>query len=98
MTKSLPFGSVLYGISTHTPLAGRDIIHHLFKNSIHLFLLTRPLRDVTQCGYTPPILQTFLLTRPLRDVTNCARNWLFVDVSFLLTRPLRDVTRTNNGN
>ena len=41
--------SVLYRISTHTPLAGRDSarIRILTQN---LFLLTRPLRDVTFVG------------------------------------------------
>ena len=37
------------GISTHTPLAGRDLLF-FFKLSYFLeFLLTRPSRDVTYC-------------------------------------------------
>ena len=33
------------------------------------FLLTRPLRDVTQITGIANLIQIFLLTRPLRDVT-----------------------------
>ena len=57
-----------------------------------IFLLTRPLRDVTMM-----LLQQahqhhrFLLTRPLRDVTT-VRDILLRVPGFLLTRPLRDVT------
>ena len=35
------------GISTHTPLAGRDPAYILSAMGIDPFLLTRPLRDVT---------------------------------------------------
>ena len=34
-------------ISTHTPLAGRDTIQSGASPSTFIFLLTRPLRDVT---------------------------------------------------
>ena len=34
------------------------------------FLLTRPLRDVTEYGYVHQPFFKFLLTRPLRDVTS----------------------------
>ena len=34
-------------ISTHTPLAGRDVTFLLFL-VVQTFLLTRPLRDVTE--------------------------------------------------
>ena len=34
-------------ISTHTPLAGRDTLQNMNKYRGALFLLTRPLRDVT---------------------------------------------------
>ena len=57
-----------------------------------LFLLTRPLRDVTRCNIIEPIFNQFLLTRPLRDVTvqKCFVRYAYCQ--FLLTRPLRDVT------
>ena len=35
------------GISTHTPLAGRDSLSAVLMRSYGVFLLTRPLRDVT---------------------------------------------------
>ena len=35
-------------ISTHTPLAGRDVIREDTEDVTYRFLLTRPLRDVTQ--------------------------------------------------
>ena len=38
---------IILVISTHTPLAGRDTVYHLLEYGVHLFLLTRPLRDVT---------------------------------------------------
>ena len=38
-----------------------------------LFLLTRPLRDVTYFRLNCIASILFLLTRPLRDVTNSAR-------------------------
>ena len=37
--------------------------------AIALFLLTRPLRDVTITFYFSVYILQFLLTRPLRDVT-----------------------------
>ena len=41
-----------------------------------LFLLTRPLRDVTiHLGYHSVSAKAFLLTRPLRDVTNATYRW-----------------------
>ena len=58
---------------------------------MNMFLLTRPMRDVT--GYVPKKIGIckFLLTRPMRDVTThrdvCSKN-----CPFLLTRPMRDVT------
>ena len=55
------------------------------------FLLTRPLRDVTNALRAFPHPKQFLLTRPLRDVTNGKMNAVTV-IIFLLTRPLRDVT------
>ena len=56
------------------------------------FLLTRPLRDVTQ-GIAPYCPRCgFLLTRPLRDVTKYSKIRDCVQCEFLLTRPLRDVT------
>ena len=78
-------------ISTHTPLAGRDQSAISDAYGEQLFLLTRPLRDVTGYPGLWLIFPSFLLTRPLRDVTSRTlmtwRRW-----KFLLTRPLRDVT------
>ena len=37
---------------------------------IRVFLLTRPLRDVTNCSIDVVLHFRFLLTRPLRDVTH----------------------------
>ena len=56
-----------------------------------IFLLTRPLRDVTCHFFATPLLIPFLLTRPLRDVTLICL-YLVLTNAFLLTRPLRDVT------
>ena len=40
-------------ISTHTPLAGRDQYHQTRRLRNLLFLLTRPLRDVTRTLWKP---------------------------------------------
>ena len=58
-----------HSISTHTPLAGRDEMELPDGHFAVLFLLTRPLRDVTLIPYLFFRYATFLLTRPLRDVT-----------------------------
>ena len=55
------------------------------------FLLTRPLRDVTEKLTVTPIVLEFLLTRPLRDVTYIIPGNELIP-EFLLTLPLRDVT------
>ena len=39
-------------ISTHTPLAGRDIVGTMDPEAMKKFLLTRPLRDVTEKAET----------------------------------------------
>ena len=69
------FSRAKYCISTHTPLAGRDLSAASLFSADCLFLLTRPLRDVTAM---PALLGTcsniFLLTRPLRDVTGIKLN------------------------
>ena len=61
--------SLLDIISTHTPLTGRDPSELDLVLKIILFLLTRPLRDVTVWFDGFAIKPLFLLTRPLRDVT-----------------------------
>ena len=58
-----------YRISTHTPLAGRDSRPPGGRPIPTVFLLTRPLRDVTLCIFPIFVSFKFLLTRPLRDVT-----------------------------
>ena len=79
------------GISTHTPLAGRDLKTETGKKNYMRFLLTRPLRDVTGSGCIRICSRIFLLTRPLRDVTSRSEDD-GKSGEFLLTRPLRDVT------
>ena len=67
------WGRLLIGkrtISTHTPLAGRDVAD-LENNQNDMNISTHtPLagRDVGSVGYSRPVSR-FLLTRPLRDVT-----------------------------
>ncbi len=56
-------------ISTHTPLAGRDLPPGCrFQNRIR-FLLTRPSRGATAALQFPEWLPEFLLTRPSRGAT-----------------------------
>ena len=59
----------IVGISTHTPLAGRDNEHNCCGGLYVRFLLTRPSRDVTRNTGTGHKKIKFLLTRPSRDVT-----------------------------
>ena len=61
-------------ISTHTPLAGRDGRTAFSGVRRRVFLLTRPLRDVTLSHLVNGRSDVFLLTRPLRDVTIVRRN------------------------
>ena len=56
-------------ISTHTPLAGRDLIEYVENVRDSIFLLTRPSRDVTEKSLKGRSRSPFLLTRPSRDVT-----------------------------
>ena len=56
--------------STHTPHAGRDTQSNLAIKSSRMFLLTRPMRDVTEYNGKNTVVITFLLTRPMRDVTH----------------------------
>ena len=58
------------GISTHTPLAGRDVKAAGCDFAILRFLLTRPSRDVTCSSVIIALMLSFLLTRPSRDVTH----------------------------
>ena len=77
-------------ISTHTPLAGRDL--HGRRHARHDgFLLTRPSRGVTRRNKKTAQFYIFLLTRPSRGVTEitaCSGK----EGKFLLTRPSRGVT------
>ena len=79
-------------ISTHTPLAGRDVHSWDYSWGCSRFLLTRPLRGATCTHIQAVPVNIFLLTRPLRGATitqsylNC---WI---LEFLLTRPLRGAT------
>ena len=68
-------------ISTHTPLARRDIA---FWPDLLLvqFLLTRLSRGVTRSLSRPKLLDGFLLTRLSRGVTgNCHNNLSIHDIS-----------------
>ena len=80
-------------ISTHTPLAGRDLSSALTGKAGRLISTHTPLagRDTEHTNRKLTDLFQFLLTRPLRDVTY---SWIQRSgrLRFLLTRPLRDVT------
>ena len=92
MTDTAPVLTLWYAISTHTPLAGRDVTGLALALGFTTFLLTRPSRDVTSLSFSDISKHGFLLTRPSRDVT--ARSWrLWPTPRFLLTRPSRDVTK-----
>ena len=52
-------------ISTHTPLAGRDIPSSLEPVLITTFLLTRPLRDVTDVSVGNETEETISTHTPL---------------------------------
>ena len=95
MTYQDYFFCFFYIISTHTPLAGRDVTVREKRLASQSFLLTRPLRDVTLSLHHLKHPEPFLLTRPLRDVTVLRRTGNKRHQEFLLTRPLRDVTRLN---
>ena len=79
-------------ISTHTPLAGRDVTVFPQSHWHNQFLLTRPSRDVTNALQQVMVDLQFLLTRPSRDVTGRSRTGI-IKLPFLLTRPSRDVTK-----
>ena len=104
-------------ISTHTPLTGRDFLHHrcfvpdknfyshapygtwriFFRvlESRPIFLLTRPLRDVTSLSRQSGINFEISTHTPLtgRDISS---SLIFsIALKFLLTRPLRDVTSSS---
>ena len=83
-----------HNISTHTPLAGRDIFalkaNYGYTISTHTPLAGRDMGspDVRS------VQLVFLLTRPSRDVT-VIKNEMNCILRFLLTRPSRDVTSSN---
>ena len=62
-----------FSISTHTPLAGRDLSVLILMVCNTIFQLTRPLRGVTNRHSFLVSLMLFQLTRPLRGVTNQQR-------------------------
>ena len=79
-------------ISTHTPLAGRDVFRIRCIPFPPEFLLTRPLRDVTKEVGRADMQELISTHTPLAG-RDGKRVWLGLDLSeFLLTRPLRDVT------
>ena len=89
--------SIIFFISTHTPLAGRDGWTAIYAGRIGIFLLTRPSRDVTYPARISKYFhRIFLLTRPSRDVT-FFNGRQYKRLQFLLTRPSRDVTKRSAG-
>ena len=63
------FCTHINSVSTHTPHAGRDPERNTAALSNTMFLLTRPMRDVTRTYDLQLMRLAFLLTRPMRDVT-----------------------------
>ena len=57
------------------------------------FLLTRPLRDVTQCILESGYCRTISTHTPLAGRDNMRHFFVQGPIGFLLTRPLRDVTK-----
>ena len=90
VTVSLRGERVIFHISTHTPLAGRDL-RKLQYSRILLFQLTRPSRGVTEGNGGQQAAGGFQLTRPSRGVTK-NRIKGAGDGGFQLTRPSRGVT------
>ena len=80
------------GISTHTPLAGRDQRGGECDGKTEKFLLTRPSRDVTDTDQATAQVDEISTHTPLagRDHQKNRRVWCHK--IFLLTRPSRDVT------
>ena len=97
MTHLLLYMYIIYHISTHTSLAGRDLSSSAVSCRPRGFLLTRPSRDVTFRVRLFLACLAFLLTRPSRDVT-LIRCGTHGPQKFLLTRPSRDVTLMDDGN
>ena len=83
-------------ISTHTPLAGRDIqlLYHLLR-PVHFY--SHAPRGARQGSATSMRSHwRFLLTRPSRGAT-CWTIWARSAGRFLLTRPSRGATIKTNG-
>ena len=70
-------------ISTHTPLAGRDIPLINFRTPGRTFLLTRPSRGAVYPGF----LAGFLLTRPSRGATASGKLLKYVHIDFYSHAP-----------
>ena len=78
-------------ISTHAPLAGRDLIEQYQYLMSQKFQPTRPLRGATMAEYIDREAAVFQPTRPLRGATFTARRWN-ARLKFQPTRPLRGAT------
>ena len=63
------FGDVFFIISTHAPLAGRDVELLPLTTSKEEFQPTRPLRGATHLGDVTNMVTEFQPTRPLRGAT-----------------------------
>ena len=83
-------------ISTHTPLAGRDLLNFLYLRPHRYFNSHAPCgaRPVKLSVFTPA--SVFQLTRPLRGATILPKSIARLR-SFQLTRPLRGATRIGNA-
>ena len=78
-------------ISTHAPLAGRDLLLSVRKLHLRGFQPTRPLRGATMRSLDEARAYQFQPTRPLRGATANIRQWLNKS-GFQPTRPLRGAT------
>ena len=65
MTDKVEVWEVNLDISTHTPLAGRDVSVTDLSSSVTPFLLTRPLRDVTFSDLNLDFFQAISTHTPL---------------------------------
>ena len=84
--------NAIYTISTHTPLAGRDILVVIIAGAVRISTHT-PLagRDAEAVPHNAGIV-AFQLTRPSRGATHVLLQLLHILFSFQLTRPSRGAT------
>ena len=90
-TAHRPRGDRRSEISTHAPLAGRDISCTEIPASVEIFQPTRPLRGATGERVAVHAPAQFQPTRPLRGATRIF-DLLILEIEFQPTRPLRGAT------